>query len=697
MNITETYLKTGKHPAFLGWLIVLFAFAPYTIPAKARQPAGAPLGSIEFVPTPERPLGWRGDGTGKFPGATPPVEWGRTVDGCNVIMSRASAPSASSDTKGILLVRGTIAEGLMLGPVKDIGTLGNLAGISPKEGDTLAGLQWKLVTRDKPNGAKKAPAVALRVNKKEDATYLYFTHLFADQAGNAAFSVQDDKDFKNSQVWLNGAPATGAAAEFKKGWNKVLLRTTITPEKETVAVSVTSWRNAENYKTKNIAWICRMTGESGSMPLIIGNRIYVTTDISDLMCLDKATGKTLWIRSTTSAHIASQEEKANQAYKDKLPELIAKLDKMNAELVDVVNKCNVKGYQSIAPSAEKRAMDELIAKQTELERQVNEQMCRISGEKNKSPDKQHCGFANATPVSDGRNIWVYYPGYATAAMYDLDGKLKWGQGLWRGTVEHGNHGSPALVGDKLFVPAGENIVALKSATGEIVWETRKLGAINYGSVVPFRMSGEPYLLLCNGVVLKAGDGTVASKSPGLGFPWGTPVVDNGIACATGRDNATGTWIGEIPAKIAESSPISWKKTEGETGAESCVASPLLLDGIAYVAQMCGMVKTFDAKTRKALWQEFPDWEPWENWVFAPGACASPTLAGKYVYLFGNDGKGVVLEPGKTFKVVAINTLDNIQCVGQWNPHPEQVICNPAFEGSRIYLHGPEYLYCIGAK
>ena len=40
--------------------------------------ADLPLGHMDFVPTPERPVGWRGDGTGQYPGATPPLEWSET-------------------------------------------------------------------------------------------------------------------------------------------------------------------------------------------------------------------------------------------------------------------------------------------------------------------------------------------------------------------------------------------------------------------------------------------------------------------------------------------------------------------------------------------------------------------------------------------------------------------------------------------
>jgi outer membrane protein assembly factor BamB len=44
----------------------------------AGETAPVPLGSPEFRPTPEQPFGWRGDGTGRFPGATPVTEWSPT-------------------------------------------------------------------------------------------------------------------------------------------------------------------------------------------------------------------------------------------------------------------------------------------------------------------------------------------------------------------------------------------------------------------------------------------------------------------------------------------------------------------------------------------------------------------------------------------------------------------------------------------
>ena len=46
--------------------------------ARTSEPDATPLGSPDFQPTPERPFGWRGDGSGRFPAATPPLEWSLT-------------------------------------------------------------------------------------------------------------------------------------------------------------------------------------------------------------------------------------------------------------------------------------------------------------------------------------------------------------------------------------------------------------------------------------------------------------------------------------------------------------------------------------------------------------------------------------------------------------------------------------------
>jgi outer membrane protein assembly factor BamB len=58
-------------------------------PSVLAQDAGSanngsdkvPLGSPDFYPSAEHPIGWRGDGTGCYPGATPPTVWFQKANG----------------------------------------------------------------------------------------------------------------------------------------------------------------------------------------------------------------------------------------------------------------------------------------------------------------------------------------------------------------------------------------------------------------------------------------------------------------------------------------------------------------------------------------------------------------------------------------------------------------------------------------
>jgi hypothetical protein len=75
-----------------------------------------------------------------------------------------------------------------------------------------------------------------------------------------------------------------------------------------------------------------------------------------------------------------------------------------------------------------------------------------------------------------------------------------------------------------------------------------------------------------------------------------------------------------------------------------------------------------------------------------GMCASPTLAGKYIYLFGNQGTCLVIEPGRSFKLVARNRLENVV-----NGHQDIMVSSPVFEGKRMYFRTDGYVYCIEDK
>ena len=82
---------------------------------------------------------------------------------------------------------------------------------------------------------------------------------------------------------------------------------------------------------------------------------------------------------------------------------------------------------------------------------------------------------------------------------------------------------------------------------------------------------------------------------------------------------------------------------------------------------------WDAETGSLIWRErLGD-------VFT----ASPIAADGKIYLLGESGKTVVLEAGRTFRVVSENALG------------ERSLASPAISGGQIFIRTDQHLYCIG--
>ena len=90
----------------------------------------------------------------------------------------------------------------------------------------------------------------------------------------------------------------------------------------------------------------------------------------------------------------------------------------------------------------------------------------------------------------------------------------------------------------------------------------------------------------------------------------------------------------------------------------------------------------------------PDWG-WGTFY------ASPVLAGKYIYMFGMNGTTVVFEPGREYREVARNKIEDCLLSAmrfdRGREIPEHFASSPVAEGKRIYVRGGNYLYCIGDK
>ena len=57
---------------------------------------------------------------------------------------------------------------------------------------------------------------------------------------------------------------------------------------------------------------------------------------------------------------------------------------------------------------------------------------------------------------------------------------------------------------------------------------------------------------------------------------------------------------------------------------------------------------------------------------------------------------MVLEPGPTYRPVAVNRIESL-LPRDWPIPPQEILANspPVFDGQRLYLRGEKHLFCIG--
>ena len=85
--------------------------------------------------------------------------------------------------------------------------------------------------------------------------------------------------------------------------------------------------------------------------------------------------------------------------------------------------------------------------------------------------------------------------------------------------------------------------------------------------------------------------------------------------------------------------------------------------------------------------------------FVYGVAASPTLAGRNIYITDDAGYTHIIQPGPRLQELGCNVIENIHVSGLGgNPcRQESFYTSPFFEGRRMYLRGEEYLYCVGPE
>jgi hypothetical protein len=109
---------------------------------------------------------------------------------------------------------------------------------------------------------------------------------------------------------------------LQKGWNRLTCKVAWGAEEEPYNIYPSLWHLGVGItavapfasEAHNLQWQTRLPSWSIAGPLIVGDRVFVTSEPNDLIYLNKADGRTLWVRSNNFHDALTDQEKlANPA------------------------------------------------------------------------------------------------------------------------------------------------------------------------------------------------------------------------------------------------------------------------------------------------------------------------------------------------------------------------------------------------
>jgi len=178
-------------------LAVIMESAPGVVAGEAL------IGSPDFLPSAKQPVGWRGDWTGKYPGANPPVHWGRICKQTAALKCSAAIPTNQSPADAMSAGYGFFTEWLVASPISSAHVTNAIkqeltpgeASLAPREGDKIGGTTWKRVEGD---------------NSYVDILKMYGP-MTTQQAAYAQSCLYSEKAVK---IWFHFSPGPGTVFWF---------------------------------------------------------------------------------------------------------------------------------------------------------------------------------------------------------------------------------------------------------------------------------------------------------------------------------------------------------------------------------------------------------------------------------------------------------------------------------------------------
>ncbi len=445
-----------------------------------------------------------------------------------------------------------------------------------------------------------------------------------------------------------------------------------------------TWSLKGGAKT-NIVWKTEMPYYSPASVIAAGEFLFTTCNPGLLVCIQKRTGDILWAKPVSPYDALTAEDRKKNAAG------FAELDKTAAQRDAIIAK--------IASAGSPFKLGSELRK---LQQKMDKEMQTLDPEGHPKTGMSYSdgGYMSTTPASDGKLVYAWN-GWGVTAAFDMAGNRKWIRFDKLLAQEHGHHGSPLVIGDRLIVYLGKRYMALEAKTGRELWRSENHVPGNfagywYGSHVPGVVGGEAVFAAGDGSLIRARDGGRFLKGRvHQGAP--SPVIGGGWviwACGVGD-----LMYCALP-KTAQGSANAGRRNAGFGRGVSGYkqSSPLYDNGLVYMMGTKPILFVHNLAAGKQAYTKTIDFEPPQNRRDRPYGCgvqASPAFAGGRIYIWGSFGTAIVIEPGPQYKQLAKNTIETRFDYAWKKNMLEGTASSPFFEGNHIYYRAQKYMYCIG--
>ena len=305
-------------------------------------------------------------------------------------------------------------------------------------------------------------------------------------------------------------------------------------------------------------------------------------------------------------------------------------------------------------------------------------------------------YANPTPATDGRRLVASF-GSDGLYAYDLEGNLLWKRDL--GIImtsaynmpgyEWGMASSPILWRDRVIVQVDTSnedfLAALDGATGETVWRVERDELPSWSTPNVYEGPAGAELVTNAPNRIRGYDPSTGGELWTLGgssqITAPTPVFSDGlIVVASGRRPVKPIFAiragsrGDLTLREGETSSaaVVWSKT----GRGPYMPTPLLYQGRLYSVNNDGVFDCYDLSTGAEVYRERLPHR-------GQGFSGSPVAADGKIYVPSEDGDVFVVRAGPKFEVIATN------------PMGEVLMTTPALSDGVMILKTRSHVWAVG--